>query len=197
MKGLRHIAFLHNTGDIMYSRFFVQELVFFFLLFAPALSNQLCFARNKMPPSVLEFTGIQREIEWPLLQRPVPIESETALQNLGVLIQRGEFGTPTDTRMEEIRRASEGLGMSLAQATSIRKQAMRKVRWIDSKNFFGSRTAKYFLKGLQKQVNKYETAVGDTGAIVYHHGFSSSLADSLPSTLMLDCGPLVELEGVS
>ena len=66
------------------------------------------------------------------------------------------------------------------------------VRWIDSKNFFGSgvKQAQYYRKSLKRQVAKYEREFGGPGAIIYRHGFSTSLVDTLPTTLLLDRGPL-------
>lgn len=66
----------------------------------------------------------------------------------------------------------------------------QRVRWVDSKNYFGAGTAKHMLKKVKKQTLKYDALFGESGAIVYRHGFSCSLADALPNTLMLDSGPL-------
>jgi hypothetical protein len=46
------------------------------------------------------------------------------------------------------------------------------------------------LKKVKKKILKYEEFFGESGAIVYRNGFSTSLADALPNTLILDSGPL-------
>ena len=68
----------------------------------------------------------------------------------------------------------------------------RKVRWMDSKSFYGSGLKQngYFVKSLKKQIASYETAFGETGAVIFKHGFSQDLSDRLPDTLFLDAGPL-------
>ena len=66
------------------------------------------------------------------------------------------------------------------------------VRWIDVKSFYGSglRQNKPFSKKLKKQIERYETEFGESGAVVFKHGFSSELRNNHPSTLFLDAGPL-------
>jgi hypothetical protein len=66
----------------------------------------------------------------------------------------------------------------------------QRVRWVDSKDYFGAGTAKHMLKKVKKQIRKCEEFSGESGAIVYRNGFSTSLADALPNTLILDSGPL-------
>jgi len=66
----------------------------------------------------------------------------------------------------------------------------KSVRWIDSKNFYGSGSAKVFRNKAQKQIQRYERVFEGAGAIVYRHGFCSSLSVGLPDTLLLDSGPL-------
>jgi hypothetical protein len=68
------------------------------------------------------------------------------------------------------------------------------VRWVDVKSFYGSglRENRHFSNSLKKQVEKYETEFGESGAVVFKHGFSSKLRNKNPSTLFLDAGPLSE-----
>jgi len=72
----------------------------------------------------------------------------------------------------------------------------RKVRWIDSKSFYGSGLKQngYFVKSLKKQIASYEAAFGETGAVIFKHGFSQDLSSRLPDTLFLDAGPLESID---
>lgn len=73
-----------------------------------------------------------------------------------------------------------------------------RVRWIDSKNYFGGMVAGggsdqggHFIKKLTKQIKKYDTEYQARGAIVYRLGYSESLMKLVgKSTLLLDKGPL-------
>ncbi|CAJ1958564.1 unnamed protein product [Cylindrotheca closterium] len=68
------------------------------------------------------------------------------------------------------------------------------IRWMDVKSFYGSglRENKHFTNSLKKQIGRYETEFGESGAVVFKHGFSSKLQSKFPSTLFLDAGPLVD-----
>jgi hypothetical protein len=70
----------------------------------------------------------------------------------------------------------------------------RRVRWIDSKNYFGGVVGGgggHFIKKLTKQINKYDGQFEAPGAIVYRLGYSQALQRKLGhSTLLLDQGPL-------
>mmetsp|Transcript_620 Transcript_620/g.1069 ORF Transcript_620/g.1069 Transcript_620/m.1069 type:complete len:351 (+) Transcript_620:63-1115(+) len=67
------------------------------------------------------------------------------------------------------------------------------IRWVDVKSFYGSglRESQHFKKSLKKQIGKYETEFGESGAVVFKHGFSTKLRSQNPSTLFLDAGPLL------
>eukprot|EP01038_Epipyxis_sp_PR26KG_P010479 gene10479-14082_t len=69
-----------------------------------------------------------------------------------------------------------------------------KVRWIDCKCFYGSAQSSNFLKQLHKQVDKYNTAFGGPGAIIYKLGFSEDLQKAMKKydCLLLDKGPLID-----
>lgn len=60
------------------------------------------------------------------------------------------------------------------------------VRWMDCKNYFGSAAAKHSLKSVKKQIRNYQRVFDGAGAIVYKHGFTSELEETLPDTLLLD-----------
>ena len=66
------------------------------------------------------------------------------------------------------------------------------VRWIDAKSFFASglRENQHFKNSLKKQIHRYETEFGESGAFIFRHGFSQKLLKENPSTLFLDGGPL-------
>jgi hypothetical protein len=68
------------------------------------------------------------------------------------------------------------------------------IRWIDSKNFYGTTKSRIFLKNLMRQTAKYENFFNGPGAIIYRLGFSASLEQQLPNSLLLDEGDLVALE---
>lgn len=65
-----------------------------------------------------------------------------------------------------------------------------RVRWIDSKCYYGSAESKHFMKSLKKQITRYDSVFRGSGAILYKFGFSASLQEALPNTLLLDNGPL-------
>jgi hypothetical protein len=71
----------------------------------------------------------------------------------------------------------------------------QRVRWIDAKNFYASGLKQnwHFAKALNKQIMKYESAYGESGAVIYKHGFSQEVDRNHPYTLFLDAGPLVDL----
>lgn len=46
------------------------------------------------------------------------------------------------------------------------------------------------MKSLKKQITRYDSVFRGSGAILYKFGFSSSLQEALPNTLLLDNGPL-------
>ena len=78
----------------------------------------------------------------------------------------------------------------------------KRVRWIDSKNFFGGIVSSsgtqvkgdnggHFIKKLTKQIAKYDQEYQAQGAIVYRLGYSESLKNLVgEQTLLLDKGPL-------
>jgi hypothetical protein len=68
----------------------------------------------------------------------------------------------------------------------------QQIRWIDAKNFYGSglKESSGIVKKMEKQIAKYETEFGGSGAIMFKHGFSQKFIGTLPSTLFLDAGPL-------
>lgn len=326
-----------------------------FLLLGWLLKPSWGFSIDVRRRPEFEFTGIKKELTWKLKTPPIKHDTETRLNESGVLIQRGEFGHLSEERIDEIRQTCEDLGMSLLQGMSVRKQTMvtrtihsssklrrnsrklsellssgtdilelsvhydqppvaimraildyriqeshldldkafckkivksiiadelmgphldqflsfreqqalllakqsdnvsfvktydtteqeaataweqvlhdfldshnvnfmteqnlreagasrtpdclilddcyingRLVRWVDSKNFYGSASAQHYMKSIRKQIQNYESEFADTGAIVYRHGFSTLLADGLPGTLLLDQGPLKALDG--
>jgi hypothetical protein len=68
----------------------------------------------------------------------------------------------------------------------------QKVRWIDAKSFYASglRENKHFSNSLKKQIKKYETEFGESGAVIFKHGFSRKLRNANPSCLFLDGGSI-------
>lgn len=68
----------------------------------------------------------------------------------------------------------------------------RPARWIDCKSFYGYAGAKYFVKSLSKQANRYNDYFGAEGAIVYRDGYSSAMVQQMPQALILDRGPLLQ-----
>ena len=66
----------------------------------------------------------------------------------------------------------------------------RLVRWIDSKNYYGSTASRRFMQSAEKQSSKYEEAFFGPGAIIYRLGFSSELSLKLNNVLTLDQGDL-------
>ena len=77
----------------------------------------------------------------------------------------------------------------------------REVKWIDAKLFFGaaSITMDPALDGVKGtplcggSMRKYSGAYTDAfgpGALIFYHGFSSSLPAAVPGVLMLDGGPI-------
>lgn len=69
-----------------------------------------------------------------------------------------------------------------------------KVRWIDAKSFYASglKENNHFSRSLKKQIQKYEREFGESGAVIFKHGFSRKLRKNHPTTLFLDSGPLLE-----
>lgn len=68
-----------------------------------------------------------------------------------------------------------------------------KVKWIDAKSFYGSglRENNHFSRSLKKQIQRYETEFGESGAVIFKHSFSRKLRKNHPTTLFLDSGPLL------
>jgi hypothetical protein len=48
----------------------------------------------------------------------------------------------------------------------------------------------YYTKGLKKQIATYKEEFGESGAVIFKHGFSRRLSKTVPNTLFLDAGPL-------
>jgi hypothetical protein len=71
-----------------------------------------------------EFTSIPRDLTWEFRSPPVPAESEKDLIQSGVLVQRGEFGRLSGSRVDEIHAASQKSNMTLAQVFNLRKQTL-------------------------------------------------------------------------
>jgi hypothetical protein len=70
------------------------------------------------------------------------------------------------------------------------------IRWIDSKNYFGSGSAAsyHFIKKLKKQITKYDMEFEGNGAIVYRLNYSKSLETNInQKCLLLDKGPLTDI----
>lgn len=66
----------------------------------------------------------------------------------------------------------------------------QRVRWIDSKNYYGSAYSKHFAKKMVEQSERYDLVFMGSGALIYRLGFSQKLATALPHCLLLDHGPL-------
>lgn len=74
------------------------------------------------PEFIPTYTGIDVQLNWELANKPIPIQSELALLNSGVLWRRGEFNRIEGKRVTDVERGCLEVGMTLNQGFLIRKQ---------------------------------------------------------------------------
>lgn len=81
---------------------------------------------EERPEFIPMYTGLNKDCDWELAMPPIPLRTELALLDSGVLWRRGEFGRiPNDSpRFDDIDGKCRELGMTLTQAFLVRKQLL-------------------------------------------------------------------------